>query len=572
MTYDPSWVQRGPGPLPPTPPPRKPPVTSSEEDQEDASTVEDQNPGFQSPVVSTAAEPVTSLAVEEGGAAESPTDGQQGQAVAPPPKLGAPPPPPPASSYWVQRGPGPLPPTSTVEDQNPGFQSPVVSTAAEPVTSLGQAVAPPPKLGAPPPPPPASSYWVQRGPGPLPPTSTVEDQNPGFQSPVVSTAAEPVTSLAVEEGGAAESPTDGQQGQAVAPPPKLGAPPPPPPASSYWVQRGPGPLPPTSTVEDQNPGFQSPVVSTAAEPVTSLAVEEGGAAESPTDGQKVVKPSAIISPCPSSSSFSPSSSSSHTPLASHLPVPAHNQPRTVAMAMPATPPWLVNELGEPLCTVVAPPSYSYHPNGSDLPGDCRVLQYYFNLGVQWCHQNCWQLAYAPPSPEAPYTYQAYPHYHAPPTQDASLHGAPPQSYPEAGRGPGSHHTPPSYPESTRPADGQTDGHGSGPALSLEVSSPTSSSISRVPTGSAPPPLLYPEQPLPPAPSPLPLPPPPPHPHSSYHTYLPPAPLPPAFPPGGPAHGTHPRVYQPATNPTHMVGYITAPPPHHSATHYLPPSM
>uniref|UniRef100_A0A667XUL7 Tudor domain-containing protein n=1 Tax=Myripristis murdjan TaxID=586833 RepID=A0A667XUL7_9TELE len=296
------WVQRGPGPLPPTPPPRKPPVTSSEEDQEDASTVEDQNPGFQSPVVSTAAEPVTSLAVEEGGAAESPTDGQQGQAVAPPPKLGAPPPPPPASSYWVQRGPGPLPPTSTVEDQNPGFQSPVVSTAAEPVTSLaveeggaaesptdgqkGQAVAPPPKLGAPPPPPPASSYWVQRGPGPLPPTSTVEDQNPGFQSPVVSTAAEPVTSLAVEEGGAAESPTDGQKGQAVAPPPKLGAPPPPPPASSYWVQRGPGPLPPTSTVEDQNPGFQSPVVSTAAEPVTSLAVEEGGAAESPTDGQK----------------------------------------------------------------------------------------------------------------------------------------------------------------------------------------------------------------------------------------------------------------------------------------------
>ncbi|XP_029903906.1 putative bifunctional UDP-N-acetylglucosamine transferase and deubiquitinase ALG13 isoform X35 [Myripristis murdjan] len=622
------WVQRGPGPLPPT---------STVEDQTDYSEFyiyKAQDPGFQSPVVSTAAEPVTSLAVEEGGAAESPTDGQKGQAVAPPPKLGAPPPPPPASSYWVQRGPGPLPPTSTVEDQNPGFQSPVVSTAAEPVTSLaveeggaaesptdgqkGQAVAPPPKLGAPPPPPPASSYWVQRGPGPLPPTSTVEDQNPGFQSPVVSTAAEPVTSLAVEEGGAAESPTDGQQGQAVAPPPKLGAPPPPPPASSYWVQRGPGPLPPTSTVEDQNPGFQSPVVSTAAEPVTSLAVEEGGAAESPTDGQKgqavapppklgappppppassywvqrgpgplpptstvedqnpgfqspvvstaaepvtslVVKPSAVICFCPSSSSFSPSSSSSHTPLASHLPVPAHSQPRTVAMAMPATPPWLVNELGEPLCTVVAPPSYSYHPNGSDLPGELQkrdymefaARQYFLGDKCQWCHQSCWQLAYAPPSPEAPYTYQAYPHYHAPPTQDASLHG---------------------------------------PALSLEVSSPTSSFISRVPTGSAPPPLLYPEQPLPPPPSvlhlpyeappplylPAPSPLPPPHPHfphhSSYHTYLPPAPLPPAFPPGGPDHGTHPRVYQPATNPTHMVGYITAPPPHHSATHYLPPSM
>ena len=38
-----------------------------------------------------------------------------------------------------------------------------------------------------------------------------------------------------------------------------------------------------------------------------------------------------------------------------------------AMAIPSTSPWLVNELGEPLCTVVAPPPYSYDPNGSDLP-------------------------------------------------------------------------------------------------------------------------------------------------------------------------------------------------------------
>lgn len=39
----------------------------------------------------------------------------------------------------------------------------------------------------------------------------------------------------------------------------------------------------------------------------------------------------------------------------------------VAMTIPAASPWLVNELGEPLCTVAAPPSYSYDPNGSDLP-------------------------------------------------------------------------------------------------------------------------------------------------------------------------------------------------------------
>lgn len=82
---------------------------------------------------------------------------------------------------------------------------------------------------------------------------------------------------------------------------------------------------------------------------------------------------------------------------------------SVAMAIPAASPWLVNEMGEPLCSMVAPPPYSYDPNGSDLPrgqrpnssqhihsyicltvcvcvcADCRVLQYYFNLGVQVKH-------------------------------------------------------------------------------------------------------------------------------------------------------------------------------------------
>lgn len=45
----------------------------------------------------------------------------------------------------------------------------------------------------------------------------------------------------------------------------------------------------------------------------------------------------------------------------------HDVLSLVAMAIPAASPWLVNELGEPLCTVVAPPPYSYDPNGSDLP-------------------------------------------------------------------------------------------------------------------------------------------------------------------------------------------------------------
>ncbi|KAK5936385.1 hypothetical protein CgunFtcFv8_027753 [Champsocephalus gunnari] len=68
------------------------------------------------------------------------------------------------------------------------------------------------------------------------------------------------------------------------------------------------------------------------------------------------------------------------------------------MAIPASSPWLVSEMGEALCSVVAPPPYSYDPNGMDLPRDCRVLQYYFNLGVQWYHQSCWQQqSYSPHS-------------------------------------------------------------------------------------------------------------------------------------------------------------------------------
>lgn len=51
----------------------------------------------------------------------------------------------------------------------------------------------------------------------------------------------------------------------------------------------------------------------------------------------------------------------------------------VAMAIPAASSWLVNELGEPLCTMVAPPSYSYDPSGSDLPRGQRSTS--FNLLV-----------------------------------------------------------------------------------------------------------------------------------------------------------------------------------------------
>ncbi|XP_070684443.1 putative bifunctional UDP-N-acetylglucosamine transferase and deubiquitinase ALG13 [Pempheris klunzingeri] len=400
-------------------------------------------------------------------------------------------------------------------------------------------------------------------------------------------------------------------GPAVAPPPSMGAPPPPS-GSSYRVQRGSGPLPSapppgntaicsseedqedTSTVEDQaeyteeylylspDQSYQTSSGYTAAEPSPNQDEQEGGAAESPprpeinySYTQQVVKPLTVICSSPSSSSSSPSSPSSRVPAAAHLP-PA-TQTRSVAMAIPTAAPWLVNELGEALCTVVAPPPYSYDPNGSDLPRDCRVLQYYFNLGVQWYHQSCWQqqqqqAAYPATPPEAPYPYQHYTPYLS---QDPPHHAAPP-SYPETTRGP--HQPPFSYPESTRAGEGQTDGHGSGPAPSAE-----GSSISPVPSGPTPPSaLLYPDQtPLPPppllhlpyeAPPPatyLPSAPPPfPHPthlphHSSYHPCLPSSTHWGALQTGG-----HPqRVYCPTPNPAHMVSYITAPPPH-----YIPPTI
>uniref|UniRef100_M4A2R3 ubiquitinyl hydrolase 1 n=1 Tax=Xiphophorus maculatus TaxID=8083 RepID=M4A2R3_XIPMA len=176
---------------------------------------------------------------------------------------------------------------------------------------------------------------------------------------------------------------------------------------------------------------------------------------------------------------------------------------SVSMMISAAAPWLVSESGEPLCTVLAPPSYSYDPSGSDLPRDCRVVQYYYNLGVQ-----------VGPAPSA-----------------------------------------------------------EGPASIMTPASP----------GSAPSGLLYPDQTALPAPTLLHLPfeapppagylpaaphPPLPHlPHSSYHPCVPPS-----------AHwgalstsGHAPRVYCPAPSP-HVVGYITAPHPHHTPTHYVPPSM
>nr|XP_055035669.1 putative bifunctional UDP-N-acetylglucosamine transferase and deubiquitinase ALG13 isoform X3 [Misgurnus anguillicaudatus] len=243
-------------------------------------------------------------------------------------------------------------------------------------------------------------------------------------------------------------------------------------ATAYWVPRVPSPIPPSgkqpmtsseedpderSTAGDQGEyseeyiyataeaGFQSPsVYAAAAESTTNLTIQEGGSrAGSPQEGvatysysqQVVVKSSVISSSQPINSApaaiftsnSSPSSSgSSQTPpnplqpngiLTSGQPPPQNVLGRPV--------PWFMNELGEPVA-MAPPPPYSYDPNGGDLPRDYKVLQYYYNLGVQWYQQTYWnsvvhmQQVYPQPGTDA--QYQAY--------QSTVPDHTVPQAYPE----------------------------------------------------------------------------------------------------------------------------------------------
>ncbi|XP_036381565.1 putative bifunctional UDP-N-acetylglucosamine transferase and deubiquitinase ALG13 [Megalops cyprinoides] len=272
--------------------------------------------------------------------------------------------------------------------------------------------------------------------------------------------------------------------------------------TNFWVQRGPSPSsagdkPPVATSEDDpedpstngdsgeypddyiyrssDPGFQSPSVYTAAEATANLTIQEGGSRSgSPPEGvatysysEQVVVKSVVISSAPAVNtapaaiftSNSSSSGSSQTPSASMPPtgtlpppplLPTHSMGRpVVSVPYPAASPWFVNEMGETVA-MPTPPPYSYDPNGSDLPRDCKVLQYYFNLGVQWYQQHCW--------PAAVQMQPVYTHTSA----DPQL-----QSYAVSGGGTERSMAPP-YPETGRTGpDVQGDAPSNGTALSLD---------------------------------------------------------------------------------------------------------
>uniref|UniRef100_A0A8B9GXN3 ubiquitinyl hydrolase 1 n=1 Tax=Astyanax mexicanus TaxID=7994 RepID=A0A8B9GXN3_ASTMX len=235
-------------------------------------------------------------------------------------------------------------------------------------------------------------------------------------------------------------------------------------AATYWVPGGSSNIssskqPITSSEEDPderstagdhgNAGFQAPSVYAAAEASTNLTIQEGGSrAGSPQEGvatysysqQVVVKSAVLSSSQPVNSApaaiFTSNSSPSSSAGSSHSP-PNPLQPSSITPGQPPpvhASPWFVNEVGEPV-TVAPPPPYSYDPNGSDLPRDCKVLQYFFNLGVQTYQQSYWhsvvhmQQVYQQPAGGAEPQYQPYPNPAPAPSPDHTV----PQPYPEPAR-------------------------------------------------------------------------------------------------------------------------------------------
>uniref|UniRef100_A0A4W4GWP4 ubiquitinyl hydrolase 1 n=1 Tax=Electrophorus electricus TaxID=8005 RepID=A0A4W4GWP4_ELEEL len=342
-------------------------------------------------------------------------------------------------------------------------------------------------------------------------------------------------------------------------------------AAPYWVPRGPSPIPSgkqpvTSSEEDPDErsttgdhgsihsfslyaGFQSPSVYAATEASANLTIQEGSSrAGSPQEGvatysysqQVVVKSAVISSSQPVSSApaaIFTSSPSSSTGSSQSPPNTLQPSPMILSMQFPPSSPWFVNEMGEPVA-VAPPPPYSYDPNGNDLPRDCKILQYFFNLGVQTYQQSYWHsmvhMQQVSQAPVGDAQFQSYQPAAAAPSPDHTV----PQVYPEPARS-----CP--HPQGEMPSNGTT--------LAMEP-----------PTAPAPGTIFYPlvqeqcsQPPLHPAYEPY-----VPVLSTTYHYLTPwnPGPLP------------HTRLhthasYCPSSHP--HVNYITTPT---HPTHYVPPTM
>ncbi|XP_052026754.1 putative bifunctional UDP-N-acetylglucosamine transferase and deubiquitinase ALG13 isoform X2 [Apodemus sylvaticus] len=104
------------------------------------------------------------------------------------------------------------------------------------------------------------------------------------------------------------------------------------------------------------------------------------------DSQAYLQPSAAVG-AEAGAAAAPVATPVATPVAAPLPLPPPLPP-------PAIPLEAGDASGFPLPP--PPPPYSYDPSGSDLPQDTKVLQYYFNLGLQCYHHNYWHsMVYMP---------------------------------------------------------------------------------------------------------------------------------------------------------------------------------
>ncbi|KAM9126902.1 UDP-N-acetylglucosamine transferase subunit ALG13-like [Pangshura tecta] len=264
---------------------------------------------------------------------------------------------------------------------------------------------------------------------------------------------ETITFYEIEEGDEAAFPALPSQGN---PAPIVPAP------AGFWVaRRSPSPIPPSkqtlnSSEEEvdepsdngdfneeymytpSDPDCETPTVFSSAETTANL--DGGTGSVSPQDGvasynysQKVMVNSAVISTSSCGVNAPATVFSSSTAAATQANVTTSIPPQTAVQpilvspsyagrpvipsvpypyhaAPPPPPPPPVSEVGD---SGSVPPPYSCDPSGSDLPRDTKVLQYYFNLGLQYYHQSYWHsMVYMqqvpPPSPVEAYSAYAEP--------------------------------------------------------------------------------------------------------------------------------------------------------------------
>ncbi|KAJ7396146.1 putative bifunctional UDP-N-acetylglucosamine transferase and deubiquitinase ALG13 [Pitangus sulphuratus] len=177
-----------------------------------------------------------------------------------------------------------------------------------------------------------------------------------------------------------------------------------------------------------DPDCETPTVFSSAEPPANLVLVNPAGVSASTDvytapatglssNSAASTPASVTTAAPPQTAVQPvivSPFSVGRPAVSSVPFPTYP-----ALLPP------VSEVGEAGAVL---PAYSCDPSGSDLPRDTKVLRYYFNLGLQYCHQSYWpSMVYVqpvlPPSP-----VEVYPAYAEPaPVLDQSV----PQIFPDA---------------------------------------------------------------------------------------------------------------------------------------------